>query len=124
MGSNRLLGLPDRWRFFSAIGCGNSLRIGRFWGPNVQAENLPRVLDPPTYNRRMIENLWVSLDKAAEFVDVSKPTILHRAMYFNKPVAEIEVNPIPRRFAGTGEDRVYGLSAKLSRGMSDSSNRN
>ena len=43
----------------------------------------------------MIENLWVSLDKAAEFVDVSKPTILRRAVYFNKPVVEIEEFPCP-----------------------------
>jgi hypothetical protein len=64
----------------------------------------------------MIEDLWVSLDKAAEFVDVSKPTILRRAVYFNKPVAEIEVCPCPEgkvRFKklklgkGTRQERRY-----------------
>jgi len=38
----------------------------------------------------MTENLWVSLAKAAEFIDTSKPTILRRAVYFDKHVEEID----------------------------------
>jgi hypothetical protein len=43
----------------------------------------------------MNENLWVSLSKAAEFVDVSKPTILRRAVYFDKHVDEIVNHQCP-----------------------------
>ncbi len=43
----------------------------------------------------MIENLWVSLSKAAEFIDTSKPTILRRAVYFDKTVDEIDSHPCP-----------------------------
>ncbi len=66
--------------------------------------------------RSMIENLWVSLSRAAEFVDVSKPTILRRAVYFNQPVAEIDAHACPEgkvRFKklklgkGTRQERRY-----------------
>jgi hypothetical protein len=43
----------------------------------------------------MIENLWVSLSKAAEFIDTSNPTILRRAVYFAKNVEEIDEYPCP-----------------------------
>ncbi len=64
----------------------------------------------------MIENLWVSLAKAAEFVDVSKPTILRRAVYFDSPIDEIELHKCPEgkvRFRklmlgkGTRQERRY-----------------
>jgi hypothetical protein len=57
----------------------------------------------------MIENLWVSLEKAAEFVDVSKPTILRRAVYCHHPVAEIEAHSCPE-----GKVRIKKL--KLGKG--------
>jgi len=57
----------------------------------------------------MIEKLWVSLSKAADFVELSKPTILRRAVYFDKRAQDIEFYSCP-------EDRVRYKRLKLGKG--------
>lgn len=57
----------------------------------------------------MIEKLWVSLSKAADFVDLSKPTILRRAVYFDKRAQDIDLYSCP-------EDRVRYKRLKLGKG--------